>query len=147
MICSWLLHPGSRWMPNVFIRSEIGSQRQIILGHPQLIECMGWVSVFWAWYMDLSKGVLTIFAYCEKLFWKFFFKYIQQPNSLYFLIALFGLSTNQFEFLKVVQWFKTYTHFCVWKLGPKLKKCLTETRKCGKSDGTIKILKKGLVLI
>ena len=25
MICSWLLHPGSRWMPNVIIRSEIGS--------------------------------------------------------------------------------------------------------------------------
>ena len=41
MICSWLLHPGSRWMPNVFISSEIGSQWRTILGHPQLIECMG----------------------------------------------------------------------------------------------------------
>ena len=24
-----------------------------------------WVSVFWAWCMDLNKGVLTLFAYCE----------------------------------------------------------------------------------
>ena len=28
-------------MPNVFISSEIGSQWRTILGHPQLIECMG----------------------------------------------------------------------------------------------------------
>ena len=28
-------------MANVFISSEIGSQRRTILGHPQLIECMG----------------------------------------------------------------------------------------------------------
>ena len=41
MICSWLLHPGSRWMPNVFISSEIGSQWRTNLGHPQLIEYMG----------------------------------------------------------------------------------------------------------
>ena len=41
MICSWLLRPGSRWMPNVFINSEIGSQWRTILGRPQLIECMG----------------------------------------------------------------------------------------------------------
>ena len=40
MICSWLLHPGSRWMPNVCISSEIGSQWRTTLGHPQLIECM-----------------------------------------------------------------------------------------------------------
>ena len=41
MICPGHLHPGSRWMPNVFISSEIGSQWRTILGHPQLIECMG----------------------------------------------------------------------------------------------------------
>ena len=41
MNCSWLLHPGSRWMPNVFISSEIGSRWPTILGHPQPIECMG----------------------------------------------------------------------------------------------------------
>ena len=40
-----------------------------------------------------------------------FFKYTQKPNCLYFLIELFGLSTNQFEFLKSVQWFKRYTRF------------------------------------
>ena len=28
-------------MTNVFITSEIGSQWRTILGHPQLIECMG----------------------------------------------------------------------------------------------------------
>ena len=42
-----------------------------------------------------------------------FFKYNQQPNSLYFLIELFGLSINQFEFLKSVQRFKRYRCFCV----------------------------------
>ena len=28
-------------MPNVFISSEIGSEWRTILGHPQLIECIG----------------------------------------------------------------------------------------------------------
>ena len=28
-------------MPNVLISSEIGSEWRTILGHPQLIECMG----------------------------------------------------------------------------------------------------------
>ena len=28
-------------MPNTLISSEIGSERRTILGHPQLIECMG----------------------------------------------------------------------------------------------------------
>ena len=28
-------------MPNVLISSEIGSEFQTILGHPQLIECVG----------------------------------------------------------------------------------------------------------
>ena len=60
-------------MPNVFVSSEIGSQWQTILGHPQLIECMG--ILFGAWRMDLNKGVPTLFAYCEKLIWKFFFKF------------------------------------------------------------------------
>ena len=36
-----------------------------------------WVSVFWAWRRDLNKGVPTLFAYCEKLIWKFFFKFYQ----------------------------------------------------------------------
>ena len=36
-----------------------------------------WVSVFWAWRMDLNIGVPTLFAYCEKLIWKFFFKFNQ----------------------------------------------------------------------
>ena len=58
-----------------------------------------------------------------------FLKYFQQLNSLHFLIELFRLSTNQFEFLKSVQCFKRYTRFCAYKLGPKLEKCLTETKK------------------
>ena len=36
-----------------------------------------WVSVFWAWRMDLNKGVPTLFAYCEKLIRKIFFKFKQ----------------------------------------------------------------------
>ena len=36
-----------------------------------------WVSVFWAWRMDLNKGVPTLFAYCEKLIWNFSFKFNQ----------------------------------------------------------------------
>ena len=36
-----------------------------------------WVSVFSAWRMDLNKGVPTLFAYCEKLIWKIFFKFKQ----------------------------------------------------------------------
>lgn len=56
-------------MPNMLISSEIGSERRIILGHPQMIECMG------IWRMDLIKGVPTLFAHCEKLIWKLFFKF------------------------------------------------------------------------
>ena len=70
MICSWPLHPGSRWMPNVFINSEIGSQWRTVSGHPELLSA--WVSVFWVWRMDLNKRVPTLFASCEKLIWKFF---------------------------------------------------------------------------
>ena len=36
-----------------------------------------WVSVFWAWRMDLNKGVPTLFAFCEKLLWKIFFIFKQ----------------------------------------------------------------------
>ena len=63
-------------MPNVFISSEIGSQWRTILGHPiKLIECMG-ICI-----LSLAHGseqrVPTLFAYCEKLIWKFFFKFKQ----------------------------------------------------------------------
>ena len=63
-------------MPNVFISSEIGSQWRTTLGHPQMIECMG------IWRMDLIKGVTTLFAHCEKVIWKFFFKF-KQGTSLW----------------------------------------------------------------
>ena len=36
-----------------------------------------WVSVFWAWRMDLNKGVPTLFAYCEKMIWTIVFKFKQ----------------------------------------------------------------------
>ena len=36
-----------------------------------------WVSVFWAWRMDLNKGVPTLFAYCENWSGKIFFKFNQ----------------------------------------------------------------------
>ena len=32
------------------------------------------------------------------------------------------------------------THFCVPKLGPEFEKFKTETRKCGISDGIVKML-------
>ena len=41
MIWPWLLHPGSRWMPDLLISSDIRSDRRTILGHPRLTECMG----------------------------------------------------------------------------------------------------------
>ena len=58
-----------------------------------------------------------------------FLKYTQQPNSLYFLIALFGLSTNQFEFLKlgsVIQ--KIHTFLCL-KIGPEVGKVLNRDKE------------------
>ena len=36
--------------------------------------------------MDLKKGVLTMFAYCEKLIWKFFFK-VNQGTSPWMAFA------------------------------------------------------------
>ena len=69
-----------------------------------------------------------------------FFKYTQQLSSLCFLTVLFGLSTNQSEFLKsVVQ--KICTFLCL-KIGPKVGKVLQrQRRKCDNSDGTVKIPK------
>ena len=57
-----------------------------------------------------------------------FFKYTQQPNSLYFLIELFGLSTNQFIFKigSVVQ--KTHT-FVGLKTGPEVGKKLKRDKE------------------
>ena len=88
MICSWLLHPGSRWMPNVFISNKIGSQWWTVLGHPELIECMG--SVFWAWRMDLNKGVPTLFAYCEELTWNFYFNSTRVRAHRWPLLGIFS---------------------------------------------------------
>ena len=62
-------------MPNVFISSETESQWQTILGRPQLIECMG-ICIL-SQRLELNKGVPTLFAYCEKLIWIFFFKFNQ----------------------------------------------------------------------
>ena len=42
-----------------------------------------------------------------------FFKNTSNSQTLYFLIELFGLSTNQFEFLESVKWFEGYARFCV----------------------------------
>ena len=58
-----------------------------------------------------------------------FLSYTQQPNSLYFLIALFGLSKNQFEFFKSVQWFKSDHAFLCLKVGPKVGKVLNRDKE------------------
>ena len=36
-----------------------------------------WVSLVWAWRINLNKGVPTLFAYCEKLIWENFFEFNQ----------------------------------------------------------------------
>ena len=41
MIWPGILHPGSRWIANVLISSEIGFGGRTIFGHIRLIECMG----------------------------------------------------------------------------------------------------------
>ena len=45
--------------------------------HPLPADWAHGLSVFWAWRMDLNKGVPMLFAYCEKLIWNFFFKFNQ----------------------------------------------------------------------
>ena len=45
-------------------------------GHPQLIECMG-ICILSLAHGSEKKGVPALFAYCEKLIWKFFFKFKQ----------------------------------------------------------------------
>ena len=55
-----------------------------------------WVSVFWAWRMDLNKGVPTLFAYCEKLIWTIFFKFKQGTCPwMAFAWNFFGGSVGQ----------------------------------------------------
>ena len=78
---------GSEWFVHDFyIQAQGGCQiclsavkldhsGELFLDTP--IWLSAWVSVFWAWRMDLKKGVPTLFAYCEKLIWKMFFKFNQ----------------------------------------------------------------------
>ena len=68
-------------MPNVFISNEFGSEWRTILGHPQLIECMG-ICILSLAHGSEKKGVPALFAYCEKLIWKFFFKFKQGTCTL-----------------------------------------------------------------
>ena len=63
-------------MPNVLISSEIGSQWQTILGHPQLFECMG-ICILSLVHGSEQKGSDVICIYRKKLIWKFFFKFNQ----------------------------------------------------------------------
>ena len=102
MICSWFLHPGWRWMPNVFVSSEIGSQWRTILGHPQLIVGICILSLA---HGSGKKGFRRYLHYCEKLIWKFFFNFNQGTCPwmafawnffLIFLIFLRGVSGAKF---------------------------------------------------
>ena len=56
-------------MPNVLISGDFGSEWQTILGHPQLIECMGICVLSLAHVSELRGS--DVFAYCEKFIWKF----------------------------------------------------------------------------
>ena len=56
-----------------------------------------WVSAFWAWRMDLNKGVPTLFAYCEKLIRKIFFKFKQGTCPwMAFAWIFFGIFSDFF---------------------------------------------------
>ena len=90
MICPWLLHPGSRWMPNMLLAVKLDHSGELFLDTPSRLSA--WVSVFWAWHMDLNKGVPTLFAYCEKLIRKFFFKFSQGTcPCMHFALIFLGL--------------------------------------------------------
>ena len=47
--------------------------------------------------MDLKKGVPTLFAYCEKLIWKFFFKFKQGTCLGWPLLGFFPDFSDFFE--------------------------------------------------
>ena len=60
----------------MFISSEIGSQWRTILGHTQLIECMG-ICILSLAHGSEQRGSDFICIYYEKLIWKIFFKFNQ----------------------------------------------------------------------
>ena len=65
-----------------------------------------WVhAVFWAWRMDLNKGVPTLFAYCEKTDLDFFFKF-NQGGTLGW--PLLGIFSGFFFFLEGGLWGKSF---------------------------------------
>ena len=60
-----------------------------------------WVSVFWAWRMDLNKGISMLFAYCEekKLIHKFYFKFNQGTCPwMVFACNFFGIFLKKKNF-------------------------------------------------
>ena len=61
-------------MPNVLISSETESEWQTILGHPQLIKCMGICVLSLAHGSEL-KGSEVHPHIVKKNFWNFFFKF------------------------------------------------------------------------
>ena len=69
-------------MPNVFISRKIGSQWRTILGHPQLIECMGIFILSPAHeFEERSSDVICV---CEKLIWIFFLPGYVSLDGLFF---------------------------------------------------------------
>ena len=104
-------------MPNVFISSEIGSEWRTILGHPQLIECIGICVLSLAHVSELTDVYLHIVKknyletnrrlsayreknylesnrhlspYCEeKKIWKFLFKFSRDACPLMVFALIF----------------------------------------------------------
>ena len=89
MIWSWLSHPGSRWMPNVLISKETGSEWRTILWHPHLIECMGISGLSLARGSDLRGSDVICILWRKKIIRKIFFKFSQGSCPLWPLLAIF----------------------------------------------------------
>ena len=53
----------------MFISSEIGSEWRTILGHPQLIECMGICVLSLAHGSELRGSNVYLLNYCEQSIW------------------------------------------------------------------------------
>ena len=95
MIWPWLFHPGSRWMPNVLISSETGSEYVAnYFGTPPADWVYGYLCFepgAWMW----TKGFRRYLHIVKKIIWKFFFKFKQGTCPwMAFAWKFFGIFRN-----------------------------------------------------
>ena len=89
----------------MFISSQIGSRWQTILGHPQLIECMG-ICILSLAHGSEQRGSDFICIYYEKLIWKIFFKF-NQGTCHWMAFAWIFFSQNFPDFFEGGLWGKS----------------------------------------